>query len=738
MKEEQEKIKKSGIKLRVLIGLITVIIIAFLFPRGESIESSLTIGSIWTHEDLIAPFSYPIKKDEKVYQSELSSAVQSVYPVFTKNPNTVIRALDSLKSYETYLQRLIEQSFSIDSANFNTSFLSDRAFTTLKDIRRLNRNNPVENNYSLRRFFRSSEEILNNLYNSEIILLPASLNRKDSIALRTGNIDKIEASRKFLNTEEVRLELSSEVSNLSLTLPVSQAMDEYVSHFIFPTLTYNENMTNEEITQVKSNVSKFSGIVNENERIVAKHDRITKDIKLKIDSYKEAKGEKLGYGGDWLQMLGKVLHVGFLLALLTIYLYLFRKKIFYNSRKLFLFAIIFVFLSFVTFLINSISVNAPIQFFIFIPVVSMLLTIMFDSRVGFYSTVIIALVTGGIKGNDYSFMAMNLFAGALSVYTVRDIKNRSQIFRSFLFILLGYVISIAAFGLERYASAETILIEFGFAGTNALISPVLTYGLLIFFERFFNITTDLTLLELSNFDRPILKELARKAPGTFNHSMTMGTLAEAAAEKIDANPLLARVGAYYHDIGKTISPQNFVENQLNSQNLHENLSPEESVSLIAKHVAEGINLAKENDLPQEIIDFIPMHHGTTTMSFFYDKAKKLYGEEKVDINDYKYPGPKPNTKETAIIMLADGCESAVRSIDDPDPAKVENLIGKIIKARLDDDQLDESPITLKDITYIRESFVGILLGQHHRRIRYPKQDEMEKGEDTEDAKDKDQ
>ena len=204
---------------------------------------------------------------------------------------------------------------------------------------------------------------------------------------------------------------------------------------------------------------------------------------------------------------------------------------------------------------------------------------MFDSRVGFYSTVIIALITGGIKGNDYSFMAMNLFAGAISVYTVRDIKNRSQIFRSFLFILLGYVVSIAAFGLERYASAENILIEFAFAGTNALISPVLTYGLLIFFERFFKITTDLTLLELSNFDRPILKELARKAPGTFNHSMTMGTLAEAAAEKIDANPLLARVGAYYHDIGKIISPQNFVENQLNSQNLHENLSPEESVAL---------------------------------------------------------------------------------------------------------------------------------------------------------------
>ena len=254
--------------------------------------------------------------------------------------------------------------------------------------------------------------------------------------------------------------------------------------------------------------------------------------------------------------------------------------------------------------------------------------------------------------------------------------------------------------------------------------------MLIFFEKIFKITTDLTLLELSNFDRPLLKDLARKAPGTFNHSMTMGTLAEAAAEIVGANPLLARVGAYYHDIGKTIYPQNFVENQLDSQNVHENLSPEESVSIIAKHVVEGINLAKDLDLPQEIIDFIPMHHGTMVMSFFYEKAKKLYGEEKVNIEDYKYPGPKPNSKETAIIMLADGCESAVRSIDEPDPTKVENLISKIIKTRVDDGQLDDSPITFSDISKIKEAFIGILLGQHHRRIRYPKQDEMEKGEDT--------
>jgi putative nucleotidyltransferase with HDIG domain len=209
--------------------------------------------------------------------------------------------------------------------------------------------------------------------------------------------------------------------------------------------------------------------------------------------------------------------------------------------------------------------------------------------------------------------------------------------------------------------------------------------------------------------------------------MTIGTIAEAAAEQIGANSLLARVGAYYHDIGKTISPQIFVENQLSNQNIHENLRPEESVQVIIRHVNEGIELAKHNKLPQELIDFIPMHHGTSTMSFFYEKAKKLYGEEKVSLEDYKYPGPKPNSKETAIVMLADGCESAVRSITEPDAPKVENMINNIFNSRLKEGQLDESPITFREVTKLKEAFLSILISQYHKRVKYPKQEEAEKG-----------
>jgi putative nucleotidyltransferase with HDIG domain len=273
------------------------------------------------------------------------------------------------------------------------------------------------------------------------------------------------------------------------------------------------------------------------------------------------------------------------------------------------------------------------------------------------------------------------------------------------------------------------MMELTFAGTNAVISPVLTYGLLIFFEKLFNITTDLTLLELSNFDRPLLRELARNAPGTFNHSMTMGTIAEAAAEKIGANTLLARVGAYYHDIGKLLSPKNFVENQISDNNVHEDVPPEESVEIIKNHVDEGIKLAQQYSLPAEVIDFIPMHHGTMVIKFFYEKAKEKYEDQNIDIEEYKYTGPIPDSKETAIVMLADGCESAVRSINDPDQEKIENVIDNIIDDRIENGQLNNSPLTLSDIYKIKDSFKSILIGQHHKRIRYPDQDEIEKGTD---------
>lgn len=725
MSIKKDIVTHEGIKRKVLIALLTVILIVLMFPKGESIESEVTEGAIWTNDDLIAPFSFPIIKDKAVYQAEVKNAEKSVFPVMKSVP---IKSTDSLGTFAKYIVSVIDENLKQETGTYlNPTFLTTKSFTRFLTIRKQHKQSYRNREKSLNDIFTAAGLIVDAVSKRGILDIESSAKIKDSIAIRQGNIDKIEPTSKFLFIDQAKKEVANKIRDLKYSEETESALIEFAIYFVYPTLVYDKEATDIEIEQAKTNVSHYSGIVNENERIIAKHDRITKQAKLKIDSYKEAKGETTGPEDLLLQSLGKFLHIASFIALLSIYLYLFRRKIFYDNTKIVLISFLVVFISFVTFLVNQITVKAPVHYLIFVPAASMIFTIVFDSRVGFYLTVILSLIVGALKGNDYSFTAMNIIAGGISVYTVRDIKNRTQIFRSFIFILIGYSVSILAFGLERFAHIETMLLEFTFAFSNALVSPVLTYGLLIFFERIFKITTDLTLLELSNFDRPLLRDLARKAPGTFNHSMTMGTIAEAAAEQIGANALLARVGAYYHDIGKIISPQVFVENQLNNQNLHENLKPEESVQVIVRHVNEGVELAKQNKLPQELIDFIPMHHGTTTITFFYDKAKKLYGEEKVNVDDYKYPGPRPDSKETAIVMLADGCESAVRSITEPDSQKVENMINNIFNSRLKEGQLDDAPLTFRDITKMKEAFLSILISQYHKRIRYPKQEEAEKG-----------
>ncbi|MGE5497043.1 MAG: HD family phosphohydrolase [Syntrophothermus sp.] len=716
---------RNSYRIKFLILIVTVVLMVAMFPGGESLESEVTVGSVWIQDDLIANTSFPIYKNPEMYKQEKKQAAQTVYPVFQRNDLAFQQSIDSLARYNEYLISYIDKDIADSSVDPSLIFISPSSYNVLKELRKGEANPSFNNGTTLRGIFKICEGLLKSVYKGDILNQLYNEIKKDSIAVRQGNYDNIVYKGNFQDVKVVQDFIAKQTGYISNDPLLNNAVIEYINHFIKPNLIYREDLTDQEVRIAEDRISPNTGIVNENERIIAKHERITPEAKMKIDSYRKAKAEKMGFINNYSQMAGKFLHILLLMTLFVIYLYLFRKTIFGDNVKILLISIIFLFISFVTFTVHQLTVESPVHLLIIVPTASMLLTIIFDSRVGFYSTVVISLIVGGLRGNDYSFTAMNIFAGALSAYTVRDIKNRAQIFRSFFYILLGYSTSILAFGLERFETIQRILIEILFAGSNALISPVFTFGMIIFFERAFKITTDLTLLELTDFNRPLMKELAKNAPGTFTHIMTVGTLVESAAVAINANPLLARVGAYYHDIGKMQAPYNFVENQLNDENKHEHLDPLESARLIMNHVNDGITLAKENGLPQEIIDFIPMHHGTTVVSFFYEKAKTMYGADKVDINDYRYKGPKPNTKETAIVMLADACESTVRSIQDPDTSKVENVINKLIQSRLDDGQLDDTALTLSDVKSIKETFLTILIGHHHRRIRYPKQDEME-------------
>lgn len=718
---------KENLKVKVLIVILTIFLIVLMFPKGESIESEVNVGSIWIKDDLIASKTFEVLKDPAVYEKEKQEAAAKILPIFVRNNILSVSVIDSIKKYN----RIIIQ-FTKYSQDKSKIFLSENSYNVFLQLKR----NP---NFYRELKVKSLSGILQQVYILvERIYKRGLLNynyneiNKDSITIREGKYEKSYPKYFFFDRKSVNDFIRTFLeSNIGFNSEVNEALFEYITHFLEPNIIYNYELTQLAIENAKEKIPRNIGIVNENERIVAKHDRITPEIKLKIDSYRIAKGEEISLSGKIAQDLGKFIHILIVTLPFILYIYLFRKKIYNDNIKILLIAMIFLFISFLTFLISQINVSVELEFLVLVPVVSMLLTIIFDSRIGFYGTVTASLIVAGLRGNDYVFAVMNVVAGGLAAYTVRDIKNRTQIFRSFFFILIGYVISIIAFGLERYDSFNKMISSFAFAASNALISPVFTYGLIIFIEKIFKITTDLTLLELTDFNHPLLKDLAKMAPGTFNHSMMMGTMVEAAAEAIGANPILARVGAYYHDIGKILNPSSFIENQVQEENIHEKIKPEESVKLILEHVQKGIELAKKYELPQEIIDFIPMHHGSMIVTYFYEKAKEIYGEENIDVEDFRYHGPKPNTKETALVMLADACESTIRSLTSSDPQKIENIINNLINARINDGQLDEAPVNFRDIKIIKEVFQNILMGQLHKRIRYPNQDELEISKDDE-------
>jgi hypothetical protein len=359
----------------------------------------------------------------------------------------------------------------------------------------------------------------------------------------------------------------------------------------------------------------------------------------------------------------------------------------------------------------------PLRFLIFLPSVSILIAIVFDSRTAFYSTVTFAMLIASIRGNDFETSVALMLAGVIGAYSVRDIQSRTQMFRSMVFVEIGIIIPLIAFHLEKATPFGSLVESLSLASLNSILSPIVSYGLLFVIEKISNITTDLKLKEFDDINHPLLKKLSENAPGTYQHTLSLALLAESCAEAIGANRLLTRVGAYFHDIGKLYKPEYFVENQIDLENKHEFISPKRSAEIIREHVTKGIELAKEYHLPSRIIDFIPMHHGTSLIKHFYAKALEESQGEPVDEADFRYPGPKPNNKETAIVMICDSAEAMSRL---PIKSKEELSISieKMIMNKLLDGQFDESDISVKDLKTIQEVCVRLLYGIIHPRIEY--------------------
>ena len=724
---------RTNIGVKIGIGIITWIIIILFLPSYKSIETQYEIGTIWSNEDLIAPFSFPVYKDDRDYENEKQEVINSVSPIFKESGLQEASVKSQLSNFFEKLGNILAEAEDLQKENkgdINSELLDEQKDKLFVEF------SPEEWRalFSYYKGDLSGERISYGRLKEDLSLYLQELSKnkitdKSKSDIKSETISVIKGNNKVLTSESVSdifdkeqvVEMvNSKFAPLLSNKELSEVVRKISNVFLKPSLVYDEALTDLEIQTRIDAIPKTIGIVRENERIISKHDPITRQTKLKLDSYKKVRLERVGVQDYFVQYIGKALMVLILLLSFVFFLRYIRPEVFADNLMLILISSLIILQCFFAYLSLQVVVNAPVELLIFVPVTSILLTIIFDSRLSFYSSAITCFLIAAVRGGDFTIAFISFCGAVLAIFSVRDMKNRNQIFRSFFFILIGNSISILAISLDRVQDTSQIFSHLLFGAINAIMSPVIAYGLLIFYEKAFRITTDLTLVELSDFNHPLLKELSSKAPGTFHHSIIMGNLSEKAADAIGANGVLARVGCYYHDIGKIARPEYYVENQMDN-NLHDRLNPKMSAKIIISHVKDGVKLAEKYRLPQEIINFIPMHHGTILVSYFHNKDKEALEAEGQSDEIYRYPGPKPSTKEAGIVMLADAVEASTRAMDDPTPGKLEKQIDRIINERLNDGQLDECDLTLKDLTRIKQSFLAILVGIHHHRIKYPEE-----------------
>jgi len=509
------------------------------------------------------------------------------------------------------------------------------------------------------------------------------------------------------NLPEIRDQLRNLFEDSDIKENLREAAYLIGGQVLTPNLKLNqekvEQAKQEAIKEVEPVLVKAGEIIISDGTIVRpEHIQLLKDLGL----YRE--------GLDFKSLSGLGIILFALLALLGVYLYKYGRNVILSENKLALLCSVLVVVTFITKILSFVQWNLA-AYLSPIALGGILVTILLDSRIGTITVLVLSVITV-IVHNSLVVAALCLIGGVVAILSVSQVSQRGELMRAGFIVGGTNVLVMIAFGLLQ---GDTTLIIHSYLGIlNGLISSIITIGSLPYFESIFNITSGIRLLELSNPNQPLLRRLLMETPGTYHHSILVGNLAEAAAEAVGADGLLARVGSTYHDLGKLKRPYFFAENQFGIDNPHDKIAPSLSTLIITSHVKDGIELARENKLPDVVIDFIAQHHGTDLVKFFYHRAKENDGEN-IQEKDFRYPGPKPQTKETAIVSLADAVEAAVRSLVKPTPGKIEALVRKIIRDRLDDGQLDESDLTFKDLNKIAEAFVKVLNGIYHARVEYP-------------------
>ncbi|RZJ72349.1 MAG: HDIG domain-containing protein, partial [Flavobacterium sp.] len=561
-------------------------------------------------------------------------------------------------------------------------------------------------------------KMLQLIYNKGIIGLTAK-HQKDGkyydFSLVDDNVSSKTNSQDVFTSEQALDYFKTNFKSVDVRF--KDVLIELVESHLKPNLIFDEALTETVKNSTVNSISTTKGMVQKGELIVAKGNFVDDEIYQKLVSFKEAyEAQTKNIGDNKLVYIGQVLLVGFIITLLMVFLYLFRKDIFADNRQLSLLLIVIT--SMLLALTWALKLNLNSLYYIPFCIVPIIIRILFDTRLALNLHLLVILIAGFFVPNSFEFVFYQTTAGMVAIYSIKNLLKREQLLISASFILAAYFVSFVGIALLREGDFKQIDWSLFVPFIFSVLLSLLAYPLIYAFERVFGITSDVALIELTNTNNKLLRELAFKAPGTFQHSLQVANLAEAAIFKIGGNSLLVRAGALYHDIGKMENPQYFIENQNTAVSPHDKLPYEQSAQIIIKHVHKGIEITRKHKLPETVIDFIRTHHGNTRVDYFYQSFLKNSPEKFVDENIFRYPGPIPFSKETGVLMLADSVEAASRSLKNPDAQSIDDLVERIINYKLEQNQLDDCDLTLKDLETIKLIFKTMLMSIYHVRIDY--------------------
>ncbi|MFI2744108.1 HD family phosphohydrolase [Zhouia sp. PK063] len=673
--------KRQSIVYKGFLFLFATVIIVYLFPKGGKFKYEFQKGKPWQYENLYAPFDFAILKSDE----ELSKEQEKI----KLNHNSYF---DFKQDVADQVKADYEDRF---SATFNDSIVSGvQTKNYLKSV---------------------GESMLKSIYTNGVVQAEGSYKGDQLVSLIKGNEEKVITYNDLFKVSEVKSFISKYLT--------AKRLDKYEDSFynlffdiIKPNVFYNADFTQKTLSEELSNISLTRGTVDKGKRIIAKGEVVEGEKYSILDSLKKEYQSKLWSESNyyWL-VFGYTILIALAQLMLLLYLHKYRKDIFSDNNKVtFIFFNVLVMVFLTTLVVKY---DADYVYVVPICILPLIVKAFFDARTGLFAHLLTVLLLGFIVPNSFEYVFLQIIAGIVTIQTTSELYKRANLFISVGQITSIYIVAYFAFNIIHEGNIENIKwATFLFFILNGL-ATVFAYPLIYLYEKLFGLVSDISLLELSDTNSKLLKELSDKAPGTFHHSLQVANLAEAAANEIGANSMLVRVGALYHDIGKMNNPMYFTENQTTSVNPHNELAPVESAQIIINHVLDGIELAKKNNLPDRIIDFIRTHHGTTLVYYFYKKQQEL--DEDVDEDEFRYPGPIPFSKESAILMMSDSIEAASKSLKNPTFTTIDNFVEKIIDKQIGEDQFINANITFKEIQQIKKVLKHKLTNIYHLRVEYP-------------------